>query len=103
MTDLKVNDKFFKGHDGDVILCPIGTASCVCLGGGGSNPNLNQPTIVSEMLEVPEQLHHHPVVLLICDMIDRLACVEVSCSDITNTLVGISGETAPDGGNLRIY
>ncbi len=25
------------------------------------------------------------------------------CSDITNTLVGISGETVPEGGNLRIY
>ena len=25
------------------------------------------------------------------------------CSDITNTLVGISGETLPEGGNLRIY
>ncbi len=25
------------------------------------------------------------------------------CSDITNALVGISGETAPEGGNLRIY
>ncbi len=25
------------------------------------------------------------------------------CSDITNTQVGISGETVPEGGNLRIY
>ncbi len=25
------------------------------------------------------------------------------CSDITSTLVGISGETVPEGGNLRIY
>ncbi len=25
------------------------------------------------------------------------------CSDITNTLVGISGETVPEGRNLRIY
>ena len=25
------------------------------------------------------------------------------CSDITNTLVGISGETVPEGGNLYIY
>ncbi len=25
------------------------------------------------------------------------------CSDITNTLVGISGETVPQGRNLRIY
>ncbi len=25
------------------------------------------------------------------------------CSDITNTLVGISGETVPEGGNLCIY
>ncbi len=29
--------------------------------------------------------------------------LKVDCSDITNTLVGISGETAPNGGNLRIY
>ncbi len=26
-----------------------------------------------------------------------------TCSDITNTLVGISGETVPEGGNLHIY
>ncbi len=26
-----------------------------------------------------------------------------ACSDITNTLVGISEETVPEGGNLRIY
>ncbi len=26
-----------------------------------------------------------------------------TCSDITNALVGISGETVPEGGNLRIY
>ncbi len=25
------------------------------------------------------------------------------CGDITNTLVGISGETVPEGGNLHIY
>ncbi len=25
------------------------------------------------------------------------------CSDITNTQVGISGETVPEGGNLHIY
>ena len=29
--------------------------------------------------------------------------VSAPCSDITNTLVGISGETVPEGGNLRIY
>ncbi len=27
----------------------------------------------------------------------------VGCSDITNTQVGISGETVPEGGNLHIY
>ncbi len=27
----------------------------------------------------------------------------LACSDITNTLVGISGETVPEGGNLYIY
>ncbi len=27
----------------------------------------------------------------------------ILCGDITNTLVGISGETVPEGGNLRIY
>ncbi len=27
----------------------------------------------------------------------------VNCSDITNTLVGISSETVPGGGNLCIY
>ncbi len=30
-------------------------------------------------------------------------CVCVCCSDITNTLVGISGETVPEGRNLHIY
>ncbi len=30
-------------------------------------------------------------------------CVCVCCSDITNTLIGISGETVPEGGNLHIY
>ncbi len=29
--------------------------------------------------------------------------IYIICSDITNTLVGISGETAPDGGNHPIY
>ncbi len=28
---------------------------------------------------------------------------QILCSDITNTLVGISGETVPKGGNLHIY
>ncbi len=27
----------------------------------------------------------------------------LACSDITNTLVGITGETVPEGGNLCIY
>ncbi len=27
----------------------------------------------------------------------------VQCSDITNTQVGISGETVPEGGNLHMY
>ncbi len=27
----------------------------------------------------------------------------LACSDITNTQVGISGETVPEGGNLCIY
>ena len=31
-------------------------------------------------------------------------CSDITyCSDITNTLVGISGETVPEGRNLRIY
>ncbi len=32
-----------------------------------------------------------------------ISVLVVCCSDITNTLVGISGETVPEGGNLRIY
>ncbi len=29
--------------------------------------------------------------------------MDMTCSDITNTQVGISGETVPEGGNLCIY
>ncbi len=35
--------------------------------------------------------------------VSRIRREPVLCSDITNTLVGISGETVPEGGNLCIY
>ncbi len=34
---------------------------------------------------------------------ERAATAFNICSDITNTQVGISGETVPEGGNLHIY
>ncbi len=38
----------------------------------------------------------------VCTMFEQHALIS-RCSDITNTLVGISGETVPGGRNLRIY
>ncbi len=35
--------------------------------------------------------------------VEAIEALSVICSDITNTQVGISGETVPEGGNLHIY
>ncbi len=51
------------------------------------------PTDLNQVL-IPFNLHSRIMVSLD----DR-----EKCSDITNTLVGISGETVPEGENLRIY
>ena len=47
----------------------------------------------------PGRRRHAPQVTCACAEKNAL----VRCSDITNTQVGISGETVPEGGNLCIY
>ncbi len=67
--------------------------------GPGDTSSLKQQVTQS----VTSMVSSHPSVFAPLDLIFVGQSNVSTCSDITNTLVGISGETVPEGGNLCIY